>query len=130
MIPKVLKEQKILHLTTISPDGMPHIVPVWYKYGTKLYIGSNSKTAKIKNLQKNKKIAFCIDTGVRSPDIYGVMGQGRARIIVKKTDVKRIGTGILLKYFASMKNKSAQALLNDTDCIIEIIPDKITKWHY
>ena len=130
IVDKFLKEQKILRLTTISPDGTPHIVPVWYMYTTKIYIGTNTKTIKVRNLQKNKKIAFCVDTGIHAPDIYGVMGQGQARLILDKEEVRKIATKILAKYSKSVTNKAAQELLNDTDCIIEISPDKIIKWNY
>ena len=37
---------------------------------------------------------------------------------------------ILLRYFKSMNNKSAKELFEDTNCIIEIIPEKITVWSY
>lgn len=128
---KFLREQKILRLTTINPKGMPHIVPVWYLYNTKkFYIGTNTQTIKIKNLQKNNRVAFCIDTGVNSPDIYGITGQGIAKLILEKDSITKIATKILLRYFKSLANKSAQRLLDDTDCIIEILPNKISKWHY
>ena len=29
-----------------------------------------------------------------------------------------------------MENKSAKELLDDTDCIIEIIPEKFSVWNY
>ncbi len=48
-----LKTQKILRLCTIDKNNFPHIAPVWYRYiGKKIYIGTNTKSQKIKNLQK------------------------------------------------------------------------------
>ena len=128
---RFLKEQKILHLTTINQKGIPHIVPVWYIYNAKkIYIGTNTRTIKAKNIQKNNKVAFCIDIGINAPDIYGVMGQGKAKLIIQDKIVKKIATRILLRYFKKITNKSAQELLNDTNCIIEINPNKMIKWHY
>lgn len=127
---KFLKEQKILHLATIDGMGNPHLVPVWYRYvGKKLYVGTNTRTAKAKNIQKNKKICFCVDAGVWSP-IHGIMGTGKARLILQESLVKKIAGEILLRYFKTLENKSAKELLDDTDCVIEIIPNKITSWHY
>lgn len=127
---KFLKKQKILHLATLDKKGNPHIVPVWYKYSAKkFYVGTNTRTAKAKNIQKNKTVCFCIDAGVWHP-IYGVMGIGRARLITKTKDVKKIATVILLRYFKSIEDKSAKQLLDETDCIIEITAKKITSWHY
>ncbi|HEY4681391.1 MAG TPA: pyridoxamine 5'-phosphate oxidase family protein [Nitrosarchaeum sp.] len=127
---KFLKTQKILHLTTIGSNKTPHIVPVWYMYSSKkIYIGTNTRTQKAKNVKKNNRVAFCVDVGVNSP-IYGVMGQGNANIILEDTKVKQIAKKILARYFKNIQNKSATELLDDTDCIIEIIPEKLSVWSY
>ena len=126
-----LRSQKILRLATVGSDGQPHIVPVWYKfYAKKFYIGTNTKTQKARNLNRNAKASFCVDTGINSPDIFGVMGQGNANLILKDSTVKKITKKILLRYFDSLEVKAAVELLNDTDCIIEIIPEKLTVWSY
>ena len=125
-----LKTQKVLHLTTIGSNKIPHIVPVWYMYSSKkIYIGTNTRTQKAKNVKKNNKVAFCVDMGVNSP-IYGVMGQGNANIILENNKVKQIAKKILARYFKSMQNKSAIELLDDTNCIIEIVPEKLSVWSY
>ncbi len=126
-----LKSQKVLRLATISEDKTPHIVPVWYIYSSKkIYIGTNTSTQKAKNLKKNKRIAFCVDEGINAPNIFGVNGEGNGNLILDKSKVKKIATKILLRYFKNMKNKSAVELLDDTDCIIEIIPEKFSVWSY
>ncbi|NJK77974.1 MAG: pyridoxamine 5'-phosphate oxidase [Nanoarchaeota archaeon] len=125
-----LKTQKILHLTTIGSKNTPHIVPVWYLYSSKkIYIGTNTKTKKAQNIKKNNQVAFCVDKGVNTP-IFGVMGQGNANVILENNKVKRIAKKILARYFKNLKNKSAVELLDNTDCIIEIIPEKISVWSY
>jgi general stress protein 26 len=125
-----LKTQKILHLTTVGDNKTPHTVPVWYMYiSRKIYIGTNTRTQKAKNVKKNNRVAFCVDAGVNSP-IYGVMGQGNANLILENSKVKQIAKKILLRYFRSMQNKSAIELLDNTDCIIEIIPEKLSVWSY
>ena len=128
---KFLKSQKVLRLATVGNRNTPHIVPVWYLYNSKkFYIGTNTRTQKAKNIKKNKRVSFCVDVGINAPNIYGVMGQGNAKLILENSEVKRIAKKILLRYFSSIKNKSAKELLEDTDCIIEIIPEKFSIWNY
>ena len=126
-----LRKQKILHLATTGKGGNLHIVPVWYLYsGKKIYIGTNTKTEKARNVKSHKKVSFCVDVGVNAPNIFGVMGQGRAKLLKEKTIVRRIAKKILLRYFKTLEGKSARELLEDTDCIIEITPKKFSNWKY
>ena len=128
---KFLKKQKILHLATLDNKDNPHIVPVWYLYNSKkLYVGTNSKTEKAKNIKNNSNVSFCVDTGINSPDIFGVMGRGNAKLIREKNEVIKIAKIILLRYFKTLNNKSAKDLLEETDCIIEIRPKKYSIWEY
>jgi general stress protein 26 len=126
-----IKSQKILRLATIDVQGNPHIVPVWYDYiNGKFYIGTNTGTMKARNIKKNPRVSFCVDIGIKSPGIFGIMGIGRARLILENKCVQLVAKKILLRYFKSVKNKSAQRLLKDTDCIIEITPKKLTSWKF
>ena len=124
-----LRSQKILHLGTFG--DMPHVVPVWYMYSAKkFYIGTNTRTQKAKNIKQNNTVALCVDTGVNSPEIYGVMGQGTARLILDELKIKKIAAKILSRYYITIHDKSAQELLDDTDCIIEIVPARLVVWKY
>ena len=126
-----LKDQKILRLATIGKNKTPHIAPVWYRYsGKKFYIGTNTKTKKAQNVKKNNKVSCCVDVGINAPNIYGVLVQGNANLIIDNSKVKIIAKKILIKYFKTLENKSAKELLEDTDCIIEIVPEKFTVWNY
>ena len=126
-----LKKQKILHFGTIDENDSPHIVPVWYMYSAKkFYVGTNTKTQKAKNIKVHKKVSFCVDVGVNAPNIFGVMGQGRAKLLKEKAIVRKIAKKILLRYFKTLESKSARELLEDTDCIIEITPKKFSNWKY
>ena len=118
-------------MATVDKKCAPHIVPVWYLYSEKrIYVGTNTKTEKAKNVKNHKKVSFCVDVGINSPKIYGVMGKGTAKLIKEKNKVLRIEKRILLRYFKTLNNKSARELIDDTDCIIEIMPKKYSVWKY
>ena len=126
-----LKEQKILRLATVGKNKDPHVVPVWYRYnGKKFYIGTNAKTVKAKNVKKNNQVSCCVDIGINAPNIYGVLVKGNANLILESSKVKTIAKKILLRYFKSLDNESARALLDDTNCIIEVVPEEFTVWNY
>jgi general stress protein 26 len=126
-----LKEQKILRFATVGKNKAPHVVPVWYRYnGKKFYIGTNTKTVKAKNVKKNSQVSCCVDVGINAPNIYGVLVKGNANLILESNKVKIIAKKILLRYFKSLDDESARALLDDTNCIIEVVPEEFTVWNY
>lgn len=115
----------------MDEKNSPHIVPVWYIYNSKkIYVGTNTRTQKARNIQNHKKISFCVDIGINAPKIFGVMGKGTAKLLKEKSTVNKIAKKILLRYFKTLDSKSARELLEDTNCIIEITPKKLTSWKY
>ena len=58
------------------------------------------------------------------------MGTGTASLILDKPKVSKIAKKILLRYFKTLNNKSAKELLEDTNCIIEILPKSHSEWSY
>jgi hypothetical protein len=70
-----------------------------------------------------------VDVGIRAP-IYGVMGIGYARVLLDRNNVVLLAEQIILRYFNTVKNPTAQEILADTNCIIEITPSSIVSWKY
>jgi len=128
-VERFLKAQQTMRLATVREDGAPHVVPVWYMYENgAFYVGTHTRTAKAKNVDKTGRAAFCIDVGVHSPDIFGVSGHGRASLL--RDGVAAIASRILSRYYDTMDDPAAQELLADTDCIIRITPDSMASWSY
>lgn len=127
-----LNSQKVMRLVTLDGEGVPHVVPVWYMFRDgRLYVGTGTQTKKARNLRKRDEVAFCVDVGVHSPDIAGVTGRGRARLITEPREVKRLASDILLRYFDSLESDAARELMDETDCVIEITPvGRHATWTY
>ena len=58
------------------------------------------------------------------------MGQGKANLILDKSKVNKTAKKILLRYFKTLENPSAKELLAETNCVIEILPQKFSVWSY
>ena len=60
---KFLQKGELGRLATISRDGFPHVVPVSYLYfHGNICIAVDYGTRKFRNMMKNKKVAFVVDT--------------------------------------------------------------------
>ena len=68
-------------LSTITPDGYPHSVPLGYfREGDHVYCGCVDHTAKIRNIEQNPKVSLIIEAGSTMSDIKGAMIQGTATV--------------------------------------------------
>jgi nitroimidazol reductase NimA-like FMN-containing flavoprotein (pyridoxamine 5'-phosphate oxidase superfamily) len=72
----------VCRLSTTSPNGWPHSVPVSYVYlKGKFWVPSNNSTKKVRNLKKNPKATIVIDD---EKNESGIMLECKSRIIEGK----------------------------------------------
>ena len=68
-------------LSTITPDGYPHSVPLGYfRDGDHIYCGCVDETTKTRNIDQNPKVSLMIEAGSTMADIKGAMVQGSATV--------------------------------------------------
>lgn len=72
--------ERVMRLATVTQDGDPHVVPMWYAViGRRLGMRSASDaTKKIGSLLRTGRFAAVIDTGGEYAELRGVMLRGRA----------------------------------------------------
>ena len=77
----MLDERRIATLTTYGSDDMPHVTAVWYLWeDDALYIATSLKTGKGRNLQRDPRMALCIESREAGRE-SGMTAVGRAELI-------------------------------------------------
>jgi len=75
-----LAAEPVIWLGTVSPDGRPHHVPVWFAWqDPALLIFSRPKTAKVRNLRQSPAVSLALDSAASGQDV--VLAEGRAELI-------------------------------------------------
>lgn len=70
-----LRENLIIWLTTVRPDGRPHAVAVWFLWdGETFLIFSQPNTQKIRNLQHNLNVLLAVDDTHQGADPITIEG--------------------------------------------------------
>jgi PPOX class probable F420-dependent enzyme len=68
-------------LTSISKEGRPHPVPMWYVVMDDLvHLATYTKSQKVRNLRRNPSCAVLFATGEVYEELRGLLIQGRAEI--------------------------------------------------
>jgi len=85
---RFLRRNELGRLATISPDGMPHVVPVCYVYRAgRFLIAVDYDTRKYCNLLSNNRVALVVD--VYNPN-RGILVQGRVKIVEKGKKFRQV----------------------------------------
>jgi PPOX class probable F420-dependent enzyme len=74
-----LQTEKNLWVTTVRPDGRPHLTPIWFAwFDEKVYICIPANSVKARNIKQNPRVAISLEDGT-----HPVICEGTARPIAK-----------------------------------------------
>jgi PPOX class probable F420-dependent enzyme len=78
-VDKRLREEEVIWLTTVAPDGAPHPNPVWFFWdGQEIILYSQPNAYRIRNLQLNPKVALNLQgAGPLGEGVVVINGEAR-----------------------------------------------------
>ena len=104
-------------ISSIRPDGHPHLTPVWFVYYEgKLYISIDPKSVKSRNIAQNPNVVLALEDA-----IHPVICQGRA------TPMPQPWPGDLLSVFIQ-KYEWDLMVEEQYNQLLEITPSKWLTW--
>jgi PPOX class probable F420-dependent enzyme len=73
-----LRDETIGWLTTVGADGTPQPSPIWFLWdGQTILIYSQPNTPKLRNIERNPRVALNLDGDGRGGDIVVLTGEAR-----------------------------------------------------
>ena len=119
-----LLEQRLGRLATITHDGLPHIVAVAFVINeTNLYFSTLTKTKKVRNLRRNKNVAFIVDDSGGSAGWRYVTVEGDGYIITEQEEFDRVRDMLCDKYPVYLTDE--WAIKGESHTLIRIEPRKV-----
>ena len=70
-----LKSNVILWISTVRPDGRPHIVPVWFLWDGESILIFSKPDQKVRNLRENPNVMLALDDTNQGDDPIAIEGQ-------------------------------------------------------
>jgi nitroimidazol reductase NimA-like FMN-containing flavoprotein (pyridoxamine 5'-phosphate oxidase superfamily) len=75
---EMLRAERTLHVATVSPDGSPHVVPLWFVWRDgAVWINNLKRSKRSRDVREGSPIALCVDTGVEYQELRGAVLYGR-----------------------------------------------------
>ena len=57
----LLRREPVVWLSTVRPDGRPHVVPIWFSWdGERLFIASKPDARKVRNMRENPRVMLAL----------------------------------------------------------------------
>lgn len=114
-----IAEQKTCRLATLSEDGFPHVVPVWYvMIDGGLFLSTSGGSKKSRNVSRDPRAALVIDHGDSFDDFKGVTMTGTLEEITDAGLLTRVWEAMAQRYFGSDRHPGF--------LMLEGIPDRVT----
>jgi len=81
-----LRSQRIGRLSTVSPDGWPHVMPVMYGLGEDGTLEFDADGVKLRNIEASGRAAVVVDAagprrGIALQGTCAIVGHERARLM-------------------------------------------------
>jgi PPOX class probable F420-dependent enzyme len=79
-IDRRLRSEPIIWLSSVRPDGRPHLVPVWFLWdGAAILIFSKPAAQKVRNLRHSPQVMLALDSADEGEAV--VLLEGRAELL-------------------------------------------------
>jgi general stress protein 26 len=130
-----LEGPHLARLATCNPKTLqPHIVPVWYEWDAySVWISSFRSTRKIKEIQKNPRVALVVDIAIDGDTNLGVMFEGPVELVGDPQLGIQQGTSIYTRYLGveGAQAPTPQSWLHDPEHIlIKLTPVWVHTWGF
>jgi len=98
-----LETELIIWFATVSPDGRPVVVPVWFLWDKKSFLIYSVPGVKVRNVQGNPKVELHLNSTPDGGDIVRI--DGTARVLKRQPPAYRV-PAYIRKYTSLIKSYS------------------------
>jgi PPOX class probable F420-dependent enzyme len=126
--------RKSMQVATLGRDGSPHLTTLWFaRVDGKLVFETFTKSQKIRNLQRDPRIAVLFEDGVEYNELRGVSINGRAELVSDAEGVHRLARAVMQRNNpglpeAQVEQLSKQMARKRTAVVIH--PERIVSWDH
>jgi len=124
----MLADERVVWLSTVRPDGTPHLVPTWFLWdGEALLVWSKAHAVKVRNLRANPRLMVAVG----DPDEHFNVGLIEAQAELGESASTTIPDAFFAKYAAELGDTGfdAAGFRATYTQAVRIMPTRFVAWH-
>jgi len=129
----LLERSKTAIVVTIGPDGVPDPIAMWFLIepdGT-LVMRTYAKSQKVRNLERDPRVAVLVEEGETYSTLRGVQLTGRIELSRDVEEVLDVVAGLAAKY-EGVQNLDRDAMRDyaSKQVVMRLRVDKVVSWDH
>jgi PPOX class probable F420-dependent enzyme len=131
---RLIEESKSLQVATLGRDGSPHLTTLWFAVvDGALVFETYTKSQKIRNLERDPRIAVLVERGETYDQLRGVSINARAELVTDPKRVHRLALAVMKRNQPGVPEdvleKLAERMAAKRTGVI-VRPEKIVSWDH
>jgi PPOX class probable F420-dependent enzyme len=130
-----LARSRTATVASIGPDGMPHLVAMWYGIiGDAVYIETKAKSQKAVNLRRDPRMVFLVEAGTSYDSLRGVSLEGTA-VIIEESEGEEYWAAARSVYerYTGPYTEEARPVLDfmmNKRVVVKLVPERVRSWDH
>jgi general stress protein 26 len=118
-----LRTERTVRVGTVSPDGEPHVSPLWFVWHDgAMYFNSLKRSRRARDVEEGSRVSACVDAGHEYAELRGAILYG---VIEQAGDVPDIRQMFGDKYWNGIEIPEVKS-----HRWLVLRPDKIVSWDF
>lgn len=134
-VAEFLERRRTATLATKGPDGVPHLVAMWFGYlGGRLYFETKTKSQKAVNLRRDPVIVCMVEAGDTYDQLRGVSIEGTAHIVDDPADEEYWAAAVnIFERYNGPYSEEARPLVEvmmNKRIVVRVDPVRVRAWDH
>jgi PPOX class probable F420-dependent enzyme len=128
-----LEEQMVMQCATVGPQGLPHMVPLWFVAEEGSLIGwTYAKSQKARNLERDPRATLGIEDGVQYHELRGVMLECDVELERDPAAVETYGLSLFGRYAGDLgpEVRAMVAAQAQKRVGLRFVPSRVVSWDH
>ena len=129
-----IASRKSMQVATLGRDGAPHLTTLWFALvDDRLVFETFSKSQKIRNLERDPRIAVLFEDGIEYSELRGVSINGRAELVTDPERVHVLARAVMRRNQPALTDEQVDQvskMMARKRTAVIVHPEKIVSWDH